>query len=114
VLTASALRWRSDALADRKLRVIKEADEKAFEDLSLPEDTRAAIRRVNEDYLRQRREPPVAADQPESQPDRDRQAALEQLLGVDGVKTFHEAEDTNALRIRPENGRPWFHQSQQP
>jgi hypothetical protein len=114
VLTDSAVRWRSEALADRKLRVIREADEKTFEDMSLPEDTRVAIRRINEDYLHQKREPPIAADQPDSQPDSGRQAALEELLGVDGVKTFRDAEDVNALRVRPDNGRPWFHQSQQP
>jgi hypothetical protein len=119
-LTGRALQWRALAIAGRNSRVIKEADERAFEGLSLPEDARAAIRRINEDYLRRKQElqvppgaTPAAAGAGDSQPDRERRAALEQLLGEDGARQLHDAENTSALQVRPANGRPWFHPSQQ-
>jgi hypothetical protein len=80
-------------------RVIRDADEQAFEMMRLPEATRAAIRKINEEHARTERAlrdglPPP----PEGLPTR--RAALDQLLGVEAGHQFDAAERVATKRLR--------------
>jgi hypothetical protein len=80
-------------------RVIRDADEQAFETLHLPEATRAAIRKINEDHAETQRafrteSPPP----PEGLPTR--RASIDQLLGVDAGQQFDAAERAATKRLR--------------
>jgi hypothetical protein len=89
----SLLRRRQQALAAAGQRATRDADERLFETLRLPETTRAAVRQVNDESERS------GGDV------RARRAALETLLGSDAAKAFDAAEFDAVHRLRVQTRR---------
>jgi hypothetical protein len=118
--TRAVLKKRALLIADHNIQVIRDADEKAFATMDLPEETRTAIRRINDDYTNRKRdqlahdEPfPTGPDQLVAGPnaaeaDRLRQEALDQLLGSDAGPKFRAAETSSAHDIRIQSRRTWL------
>ncbi len=96
----------------------QEADETVFNNLGLPEQTRAAIRQINEEYRRQTE--PTTPAAPASPPPvevgdasaalKARQAAITQLLGPDQAKEFDSQERAAVLRLRGKYRFEWGRQ----
>jgi hypothetical protein len=116
----AALKKRALLMANHNQRVIQEADERAFETMKLPDATRAAIRRINDGYVKTTRDfldanPPtwspgeqVGANLAKSdEADRARRAALKDVLGADGVSAFETAEYSAARRLRRQYSGQW-------
>jgi hypothetical protein len=79
-------------------RVIRDADEQAFEMLHMPEATRAAIRKINDDHAEKQRAIQDGAPPPEGM--QTRRDAIGQLLGVDAAHQFDAAERVATKRLR--------------
>lgn len=120
VTISSILQKRALLNAAHHQELTQKADERVFEILQMSEAQRVAIRQINEDFGKRARElvnaaPGMLAEQrPESfakntDADRARRAALENLLGVDAARAFDTNEHTAARillrRYRPEWGR---------
>jgi hypothetical protein len=96
----------------------QQADENVFNSLGLPEETRAAIRRINEEYRRQTE--PTTPAAPASPPPvevgeaaaalKAREAAITQLLGPDQAKEFDSQERAAVLRLRGKYRFEWGRQ----
>jgi len=80
-------------------RVLRDADEQAFETLHLPEATRAAIRKINETHAETQRALRAGTiTTAEGLPTR--RAAIDQLLGPDAGHQFSAAENVATKRLR--------------
>jgi hypothetical protein len=105
---------RQRALREHRRVIIRAADEKAFDVLNLPDAQRAAIRSINDQYVRSLQSLPIGADAPNSAPqsgidlnaDQTRRAAIENVLGAEGMPAFnfaeHKAERRVRAQLRPE------------
>jgi hypothetical protein len=116
----AAVKKRALLMADHNQRVVLEADEQAFEALRLPDQTRAAVRQINGNYVKTTRDfleanPPawspgeqLGANLAKSdESDRTRRAALKEALGADGVTTFETAEYAAVRRLRRQYSAQW-------
>jgi hypothetical protein len=89
-------------------RVLRDADEQAFETLQLPEATRAAIRKINETYAdtqRQLRAGLITTT--EGLPTR--REAIQQLLGAEAGHQFETAEHVATKQLRSQYRRQSLH-----
>lgn len=117
--TEAALWRRQGVLAAHRLQMMRDADEAAFQKLNLPEATRAAIRAIDDEYVRAsqalqaRREAEQAAGVDSQLPAGDinaeqtRHAAIESLLGPTGAATFTVAERRAKRHVRNELRPQW-------
>ncbi|HVV53362.1 MAG TPA: hypothetical protein VHO06_27140, partial [Polyangia bacterium] len=96
--------------------LVRDADEQAFEALDLPADARAAIRAIDDQYLRAlaaMRDAPEGADVrtagADLNADQTRMTAIANVLGTDGMSAFNAAERKAEHRVhnqlRPESVR---------
>ncbi len=102
--TEIALLRRQRVLAANRLQMIRQADEETFQTLNLPETTRAALRAIDDEYVRAnqalqaRREAEQNAGVDSHFPAGDinaeqtRHAAIDSLLGPAGASAFTAAE----------------------
>ena len=89
-------------------RVLRDADEQAFQALQLPETTRAAIRKINEAHAEtQRALRDGSITTAEGLPTR--RAAIEQLLGAEAAHQFSAAENVATKRLRSQYRRQSLH-----
>lgn len=95
---------RQRALQEHRRLVIQAADEKAFDTLNLPDAQRAAIRRINDEYVRALHAMQPGAAEPNSgvdlNADQTRRAAIENVLGAEGMPAFTVAERRAERRVR--------------
>ena len=124
--TSVALKQRALLMADHNERIVEEADERAFEAMKLPDETRLAIRRINDRYATATHE--FLAANPSTwspgeqqganiangeEADRARRAALKDLLGIDGVAAFEGAEHAAVRRLQRRYGGQWAQELEQ-
>jgi hypothetical protein len=124
--THLALKQRALLMADHNERIIEEADERAFEAMKLPDETRLAIRRINDRYATATHE--FLAANPSTwspgqqqganianseEADRARRASLKDLLGIDGVAAFEGAEHAAVRRLQRRFGGQWAQELEQ-
>ena len=115
-----AVQNRQRLVAAHNLQLIVQADEQAFVSLKLADDTRVAIRKIDEDFgNRARAALNVAPDQTtvdrqiglgiagNDQAERDRRSAIRTLLGPEGATDFETAEYAEARRLRIRYRRQW-------
>jgi hypothetical protein len=115
--TNVALKQRALLMADHNERIVEDADERAFEAMKLPDETRLAIRRINDRYATATHEflavNPSTWSPGEQQganianseeADRARRAALKDLLGIDGVSAFEGTEHAAVRRLQRRYG----------
>lgn len=100
---------RQRILREHRRVVIRAADEKAFDTLNLPNDQRAAIRSINDQYVRSLQALQAAsagAADPNSgvdlNADQTRRAAITNVLGAEGMPAFNLAERKAEHRVRAE------------
>lgn len=93
---------------------LQEADERAFAALNLPEQTRAAIRHLNEEQRRRTEPRSGRADGPGASEvaaaAAARADALRFLLGTDGAQTFDQQERAAVGRLRGKYRFQWGRQ----
>ncbi len=109
--TAIAIPRRPLFVAPDAEEVLREADEQAFESLTMPESIRETIRRLNEDHAAKLRvlrsgdpgnlSPGPQIEAPLTTPgtNQTRRAALDELLGVDTARRFDAAEHAATKRL---------------
>jgi hypothetical protein len=120
-----AVQNRQQLVAAHNLQLIVQADEQAFASLKLGDDTRVAIRRIDEAFgIRTRAALNLASDQTpvaqipidrqiglgiarNDEAERDRRAAIRTLLGPEGATDFETAEYAEARRLRIRYRRQW-------
>jgi hypothetical protein len=111
-LTAAPPNRRALLLVNHNRRR-QEADENVFTSLGLSEETRTAIRQINEEYQRQTQPNPDPAPLDVSEAStalRAREAALVRLLGADAAKEFESQERAAVLRLRGKYRFEWGRQ----
>ena len=103
----AALRRRQRALAQHRGEILQMADEQVFDLLNLDDSKRAAIRAIDEAYLRASRAldelPPTVDSQPAAvdfNAIQTRRAAIGDVLGADGMGAFNSAERRAQRRAR--------------
>jgi hypothetical protein len=116
------MKKRAQLLSDYHQRLVHDADEKAFETMALPENTRGAIRQINEEYGR--RTQTFLAGQTDGglpynqissvnvvgndEAERARKEALTTVLGEEGARQLDLAEHQAARKMRGQFRREWF------
>ena len=107
--TEMELGRRQRLLAAHRRQMIRDADEQTFQTLNLPEPTRAAIRAIDDDYSRATQalqDPGPNAPGDFRNPEVDlnaeqtRHAAIANLLGPEGARTFSAAERKAERNLR--------------
>lgn len=107
---------RQALLAEHRRKIVLDADEQALQTLNLPESNRAAVRAIDNDYLRTMTQPLPPADPNALSALRNpagklnaaetRRTALETLLGPEAARTFtleeRKAEHHLRNQLRPQ------------
>ena len=109
----AALRRHDLLLAEHNQQAIREADERAFAQLNVPEHQRVTIRLLNERMARARQEL-IAAERDDLTPEgqagtsiaigdqvaRERQTAVKEILGADLYQSFQVTETAEIRRLQ--------------
>jgi hypothetical protein len=106
------LRDKRGTLTINHARRREEADERAFETLTLSEAKRGALRHLNEEY-RTRVEGALDASPTIRDADRSRREAIIQTLGDEDAAKFDAAERAAILRLRGKYRNEWGRQLRQ-
>jgi hypothetical protein len=100
---------RQRILHEHRRLVIRAADEKAFDVLNLPDAQRAAIRSINDQYVRSVQALQAASSGPpdpnsgaDLNADQTRRAAIANVLGAEAMPAFNLAERHAEHRVRGE------------
>jgi hypothetical protein len=118
-----AIQNRRLLVASHNLQLVRQADERAFETLKLPEETRVAIRKIDEELGRKTHDDLGVNSEQVSQmsidqqiglgiarndaAERDRRAAIKDLLGPEGATDFATAAYAEARRLRIQYRKQW-------